>query len=585
MVAVEEAPARQLVWEDVRLTVSTPQGPRDVLKGVSGRARSGCLLAIMGSSGAGKTSLLDALAQRISGGKVTGRIGVEGSGWDGKRRPTVAMVPQSDTLLNSATVEETFETASILRLGRISESELRQRVESTIRDLKLEKVRTSFIGGADIRGISGGEKRRVSIGQEICSNEAPVLLLDEPTTGLDSKTAEVVLSNVIELARSKNTVAVCTIHQPSSAITSMFDDLCLLSDGYCVYLGPMKEAVGFFRDAGFPCPEHWNPTDYFMSVLDDKDNTARVLEHYNLKQQQQQQQQMTAVSASELLLSTEDKSSSRKEATSLLVQTRVLCVRNFRQWIRDPAMFESELLQYIFLALFIGGMYFNLKVDLASGVFNRTAAIFILLSVLIFTPPFTAITVFSLERHLFLKERKDRFYSPAAWVLAKSLVTFPVEGVLCLVFSAITYFMMGFQQSAAKFFIFFGILLLFQLVAETTGLLFAIANKSPVYAIVWLSLVLIVALSLAGFLTYEMPIWYRWIQDCNIFRFAILALLINEFDGLQFTTELGETINGISVLPVGLKPSLSLGEYVAILIGALVVLRLTVVAVLHYTDA
>jgi ABC-type multidrug transport system permease subunit len=186
---------------------------------------------------------------------------------------------------------------------------------------------------------------------------------------------------------------------------------------------------------------------------------------------------------------------------------------------------------------------------------------------------------------LFFKERKDQFYSPAAWVLAKSLVTFPVEGLLCLVFSAITYFMMGFQKSASKFFIFFGILLLFQLVAESTGLLFAIANKSPVYAIVWLSLVLVVALSLAGFLTYEMPIWYRWVQDSNVFRFAILALLINEFDGLQFTTPDGGTIDGISALPVGLKPSLSMGEYIGILIGALFILRITAVAVLHYSNA
>jgi len=590
-VAIDDAPPSstvQLVWQDISLTVSTSQGPREVLKGVSGKARSGCLLAIMGSSGAGKTSLLDVLAQRISGGKITGRIRMEGAGWDGNRQqPSVAMVPQSDTLLNSATVKETFETAAILRLGSISDSDLRQRVDSTIRDLKLEKVKDSYIGGADIRGLSGGEKRRVSIGQEICSNEAPVLLLDEPSTGLDSQTAIQVIANVIELARSKNTVAVCTIHQPSSAITSMFDDLCLLSDGYCVYLGPMKESVGFFSDAGFPCPEHWNPTDYFMAVLDDKDNTARVLEHYKKQQQQQQQQQMAAVTeedASSVFTTNRQQSTSFK--TSLLLQTRVLCVRNFRQWIRDPAMFASELVQYIFLALFIGGMYFDLKVDLASGVFNRSAAIFILLSVLIFTPPFTSITVFSLERHLFFKERKDQFYSPAAWVLAKSLVTFPVEGLLCLVFSAITYFMMGFQRSASKFFIFFGILLLFQLVAESTGLLFAIANKSPVYAIVWLSLVLIVALSLAGFLTYEMPIWYRWIQDSNIFRFAILALLINEFDGLQFTTpDGGTTIDGISALPVGLKPSLSMGEYIAILIGALVILRVIIVAVLHYSNA
>lgn len=278
--------------------------------------------------------------------------------------------------------------------------------------------------------------------------------------------------------------------------------------------------------------------------------------------------------------------SQQRPTTSLLHQAQVLALRNARQWLRDPAMFASELLQYIFLALFIGGMYYNLDTSLAAGVFNRTAGIFILLSVLIFTPPFTAITIFSLERHLSFKERRDRFYSSGAWVLAKSLVTFPIEAAFCLVFSAITYFMFGFQANGEKFFIFFGILLLFQLIGESVGLLFAISNKSPVYAIVWMSLVLIVALSLAGFLTAKMPPWYDWIAQSNVFRFALLALCINEFDGLLFRDgDSGPSVAGVHALPPSLQPELSMQAYIGILVAALVALRVTVVVVLHITDS
>ena len=581
------SPGLRLVWDDVKYSVASAAGTFEVLHGVSGSARAGRLLAVMGSSGAGKTCLLDALAGRLgsggSGKGLSGSIRLEegdGGGTSTTFNFNPSYVPQEDILLNSATVQETFQTAALLRLGPLSESDLRQRVDSTIRDLKLESVRHSYIGGADIRGISGGERRRTSIGQEICSNEAPVLLLDEPTTGLDSKTAESVMQNIIELARRKGTVVICTIHQPNSLITSLFDDLLLLAKGRCVYFGPMGKAVEAFQSAGFICPPLWNPTDFFLHVLDNEDNAQAVYEQQLQQRQEQQRQEQAVVLAAPR--------TSTASTTSVFHQTAVLVVRNARQWIRDPAMFASELLQYIFLALFIGGMYANMKNDVASGVFSRTAGIFIILSVLIFTPPFTAITVFSLERHLFLKERKDRFYSSFAWVLAKSIVTFPVEGSLCFAFSVIVYFMMNLQRTASKFFIFFGILLLFQLIAESAGLLFAIANKSPVYAIVWLSLILIVALSLAGFLTYEMPPWYSWIQDANVLRFALLALLINEMDGLRLTMTDAATgatvyVDGISALPVGLQPSQSLAAYVGILIGVLVGLRVAVVLVLHFT--
>jgi ATP-binding cassette, subfamily G (WHITE), eye pigment precursor transporter len=579
----EESIHHCLRWDDVRLTVPTPNGPLEVLKGVSGFARPGRILAIMGSSGAGKTCLLDIIAGRIRSGKVTGTVLFEGVD-SGLVRRSIAYVPQEDTLLNSATVEEVFETAALLRLGPISASDLKERVETTLRDLKLQGVRSSFIGGADIRGISGGQKRRVSIGQEICSNDAPVLLLDEPTTGLDSKTAESVIANVIELSRARETIVIATIHQPSSLITAMFDDFLLLSEGYCVYFGTLDGAVETFATAGFPCPSHFNPTDWFLHVLDRKEDADAVRQCYQKKQQEQeqiqQQQQQQQQVQKELMVVKTSTAPQQSPKSNFLHQTWVLTVRNARQWIRDPAMFMSEIVQYIFLALFLGGMYFNLQFDLASGVWNRTAGLFIILSVLIFTPPFTAITVFSLERHLFFKERRDNFYSASAWVLAKTIVTFPVEGILCLAFSAITYFMMGLQHDPYKFFIFFGVLLVFQLVSEAVGLLFAVANKSPVYAIVWLSLVLIVALSLAGFLTYSLPPWYSWIADANVLRFALLALIINEFDGIQFTTSYGGIVKGLDAVPVGLQPSLTLGQYVAILVCVLVGLRLAAVVIL-----
>ena len=238
-------------------------------------------------------------------------------------------------------------------------------------------------------------------------------------------------------------------------------------------------------------------------------------------------------------------------------------------------MFVAELIQYIFLGLFLGGMYnggFDYTVE--RGVYNRCAGTFFVLSILIFTPPFTAIQTFSLERALFWKERNDKLYHTSSWIVAKSLVSAPIKAAFCLAFTAICYFMCGYQARADKFFLFFAMLALFQISAEATGLLFSIATKSPVYAIVWMSLVLIVALSLTGFLTYDMPVYYKWIQDANILRFALLALLKIEFEGLTFVAADGLAYEGIDAIPAGLKPTQSLGTYFGITIVFLIGLKL-----------
>lgn len=585
-----------LRWNSISYIVnSKTEGKLHILKRISGSARSGRLLAVMGSSGAGKSCLLDILSSRIVGSSVEGAIRLVNAGSSDsinknmKKTASFSYVPQNTILLNTATVRETFESAALLRLGPISSKELSSRVEATLNDLKLKGKEDSLVGGAEVRGLSGGEMRRVSIGQEICSNDAPVLLLDEPTTGLDSKTAEQVMLNVVELARNKGTIVVATIHQPNSSITSLFDDLMLLSHGECCYCGPFNQAVERFAAAGFVCPLYSNPTDYFLSVIDDPESAAIMISRQKEAWQVLEEAEAGSVDVSSDIVASIELTDNAEAQTSFIHQTKILAIRHARQWIRDPAMFSSELLQYIFIALFLGGMYYDISLELAEGVFNRTSAMFFILSVLVFTPPFTAITTFAQERLLFQKERKDKFYCTSSWLMAKSIITFPIEGALCLVFSSIVYFMIGFQRSAGKFFIFLGILMLFQLIGESAGLLFAIANKSPTYAIVWLSLILIVALSLAGFLTYSMPIYYIWIENSNVLRFALLALLINEFDGLTFKSTdsfTGATIyvKGLDALPTGLKPDLSLNEYIGILIGFLVGTRLLVYFWLKFMD-
>jgi ABC-type multidrug transport system ATPase subunit/ABC-type multidrug transport system permease subunit len=571
-----------ITWRDLNYSVETKtQGRLQILDSVSGTAKSGRLLAIMGSSGSGKTTLLDCLCGRVMGGSLSGSISMNG---EDVKRLQASYVPQQDLLLNTATVRETFETAALLRDFTITRAELDSRIESILEDLGLKHREHALIGGGEVRGLSGGEKRRTSIGQELVSSQSRILCLDEPTTGLDSSTAESVMSCLKDLAHRKGIIVICTIHQPNSTITALFDDFILLSGGRVAYCGVFNEAVERFSNCGFKCPMYCNPTDYYIRVVGDRASADTLVSAERTFWKEKYLHISQKVSSS---LSTTDFVDTKPTWSFYrsFFEIRILTQRAFRQWFRDPGMFLSELIQYIFLALFFGGMYAgSMTLDYENGVFSRCACIFFVLSILLFTPPFTAIQTFALERPLFLKEKKDKLYKTSSWIIAKSLATYPIEGLLCLIFSAIAYFMVGFQYRADKFFLFYAMLLLLQLCAESTGLLFSSGTSSPTYAIIWMSLILIVVLSLTGFLTTNMPSYYRWIEDSNILRFTMQGLLLIEFDGLIFTKDDGSKVYGINAIPSTLYPDNSLGEYFAIMIGALVILKMLTVFCLVLQD-
>jgi ABC-type multidrug transport system ATPase subunit/ABC-type multidrug transport system permease subunit len=576
-------------WLDVCYGVnSTTQGRIDVLDHLSGQATPGRLLVIMGPSGSGKTSFLDILCNRknLNGPDVAyhnGEISVNGRAL----KPSVrfSYVPQHDTLLNTATVRETLQMALVLRVANLSPDVVAQKVSGVLDDLGLTHRADAMVGGGEIKSLSGGERRRVSIGQEIVSSQNAVLCLDEPTTGLDSVTAESVMSCLKELAQKKGKTVICTIHQPNSSITAMFDDLMLMSQGKCVYFGPFSESVGFFSRCGFECPLYCNPTDFFMTISSVKENLTVLVPATDTVVKRTLVLSRQSSSFGELKQDSErfQSSNSPIATASLLVQVKMLIIRDLRQWVRDPGMFVSELIQYILLGLFIGGMYYDTDHSLEGGVYNRMASLFYILAILVFTPPFTAVATYSSEQLLLKKERQDGMYSAAAWLLAKTVVLAPIEGLFSLLFACISYFMIGFDPQPEKFFIFFGILWLFQLVAESIGLFFAVLTGSPVFAIITMSLFLIVVLSLTGFLTYSMPYFYVWIQDSNVMRFGMLALILNEFEGQTFTDSSGNEYNGIDALPSSVRPpsNFLLGHYFAILVGFLVGFRFLILFMLE----
>ncbi|KAK0538875.1 FAD-dependent urate hydroxylase [Tilletia horrida] len=258
---VEEVPAA--------VSSSTKKHNKQILRGVTGGVKPGQLLAIIGASGAGKSTFLDILARRNKRGAVSGLILVNGRQVpDSAFKHISGFVDQEDTLMPTLTVYETILYSALLRLPRDMSFAAKQfRVLETMDELGLLHVRDSRIGdsAAGKRGISGGEKRRVSIACELVTSPS-VLFLDEPTSGLDASNAYNVIESLSALARDFNRTVVFTIHQPRSNIVGLFDQILLLSQGRAVYSGPFDECVPFLRSIGKPCPDGFNVADYLIDL-------------------------------------------------------------------------------------------------------------------------------------------------------------------------------------------------------------------------------------------------------------------------------------------------------------------------------
>ena len=264
----EEKPvAITYAWDQI--TVTDPKTDVKIVDSAAGKAEPGSLLAILGSSGAGKTSLLNALTFRNLDG-----LQVEGNRFVNQELVTPngitsvsAYVQQEDIFMGTLTVREHLIFQAMVRMDHsLKYKDRLARVKEVMADLGLAKCQDTLIGiTGRMKGISGGEKKRLSFASEILTNPS-ILFCDEPTSGLDSYMAGHVVELMKELANQGRTV-ISTIHQPSSPIFSNFTNILLMAEGRTAFIGDISEASSFLTSCGYPCPPHYNPADHFIQVL------------------------------------------------------------------------------------------------------------------------------------------------------------------------------------------------------------------------------------------------------------------------------------------------------------------------------
>uniref|UniRef100_A0A8C9FNT9 ATP-binding cassette sub-family G member 8 n=1 Tax=Pavo cristatus TaxID=9049 RepID=A0A8C9FNT9_PAVCR len=247
---------------------SGPDSHISIIQNLNLKVHSGQMLAIIGSTAGGKTSLLDVITCRDHGGKIkSGQIMINNKPSTPQLvKKCIAHVRQDDRLLPHLTVRETLLFIAKLRLPAcFSDLQRQKRVEDVIAELRLRQCANTRVGNEYLRGISGGERRRVSIGVQLLWNPG-ILILDEPTSGLDSFTAHNLVITLSRLARG-NRLVLLSLHQPRSDIFQLFDLVLLMTSGVTIYSGTARDMVQYFTELGYPCPRYSNPADFYDTSI------------------------------------------------------------------------------------------------------------------------------------------------------------------------------------------------------------------------------------------------------------------------------------------------------------------------------
>jgi ABC-type multidrug transport system ATPase subunit len=497
----------------------------------------------MGPSGAGKTTLLNILAGRLSGGELSSDIRINkhkrGAFW----KNIVGYVEQDDLLHPRLTVRETITNSAHLRLPRdLPKEEIEKRIDYIINNLGLKGVENSRIGNAEIRGVSGGERKRVSVAVELVTNPR-ILFLDEPTSGLDAFTAFTLVQTLQNLAWKEQKTMICTIHQPRSDILFLFSKLILLAGGKTVFMGTVNEAIYHYEALGLNCPALTNPGDFF---IDNITVDFRSEESLNKSKQRIQKFQRKwsrwekgHTRASLLYKKAIPAPLIKKSFQDLrqfwFVQFVILLKRELIMLWRDVSEWGTVTGQVTILSLFVGFSFFQLSNE-QTGIQNRLGLLTFIIFDQIYFYAFPLVPTFAMERSLIKKERYSNMYNISAYYIAKVASLMPLLLLTTFILTAVPYYLVGLNPSASCFFIFFGILLCIGFSSTALGLCVGSVSPSVKTAIVICDLIIIIFIIYSGsFLNLSTVTWIlRWLQYVSMAFYGYAALAQNEFSGLTF---------------------------------------------------
>ncbi|CAN6250809.1 unnamed protein product [Urochloa humidicola] len=492
-------------------------GVRHVLRNVTCRARPGELLAIVGPSGAGKSTLLEILAGRLSPSSfpppdVLLLDGAAATSADLRR--VSGYVTQQDVLFPLLTVRETLLFSARLRLGA-SLSANDDTVDALLDELSLRRV-----AGTRIKDLSGGERRRVSIGVEAVHDPA-VLILDEPTSGLDSASALQIVGALRAMAETRGRTVVLSIHQPGARIVKMFDAVLLLAGGSVLHHGTVDQLRSLLAGAGLHVPPHVDAVEFSIDSVDELLNQERrerctlqqlFVQHDDTKQKQKHDQQQAG-----------------RYANSRAREVAVLSQRFFKNVARTRQLFACRTVCMLVAGLALGSIFYDLGDDKVA----ERVGLFAFLLTFLLSSTTEALPIFLQERDILAKETSSGAYRVSSYALANAIVFLPFQLALAIVFAAPVYWLAGLRRTPAAFAYFLLLVWLILYTANSVVVCFAAAAPDFVVGNAAIQGVMGSFFLFSGyFITRSaMPACWVFMHYLSLFKWPFEALLVNEFAG------------------------------------------------------
>ncbi|CAI8587054.1 unnamed protein product [Vicia faba] len=521
---------------------------KKILKGITGSIGPGEILALMGPSGSGKTTLL-----RVVGGRlldnVKGKITYNDVPYSPALKRRIGFVTQEDVLFPQLTVEETLIFSAFLRLPtNMSKQQKYARVENTVKDLGLERCRHTKIGGGYLKGISGGERKRTSIGYEILVDPS-LLLLDEPTSGLDSTSANKLLLTLQGLAKAGRTI-ITTIHQPSSRIFHMFDKLLLISEGHPIYYGKARDTAEYFSSLRFIPEIPMNPAEFLLDLATGQVNDISVPQDI-FKDQESTDPSIDVIKYVQQkykdILEPKEKEENHREANTpkhlqLAIQVKkewtlswldqfiILYKRTFRA--RCKEYFDIlRLVQAVGIALLLGLLWWKSSIDTEAQLRDQVGLMFYICIFWTSSCIFGAVYVFPFEKVYLRKERKADMYRLSVYYASSTLCDMGAHVLYPTFFMLIVYFMAGFKNTAACFFLTLFAVLLIAITSQGAGELFGAAVMSIQRAGMVASLILMLFLLTGGYYVQHIPKFMQWLKYMSFMYYGFRLLLKVQYSG------------------------------------------------------
>ncbi|KAL4474986.1 hypothetical protein ABPG74_001682 [Tetrahymena malaccensis] len=525
-----------VVFKAIDFTVKKKKNQQHILRGVSGICKNSQVNAILGSSGAGKTTLLNILSQRIQNSSthvLKGQILANNCTYSADQFTQFASyVMQDDILLEALTVKECFQFAANLKTTGTADQKS-QKVQEILKILKLERCQNTFIGGNFVKGISGGEKKRTSIGYELISNPQ-CIFLDEPTSGLDSFTAYCIIDLLRRYAHDQNKTVVFTIHQPSSDIWNMLDHVMLMVEGQFIYQGPGgMNVVNYFSSIGFKCPIHSNPADYLMSIMSTGSET-------NQKNQtiyfQEYSKHLRPEIERDIKQSQQGILPSKTVKTSYFYQIAQITLRQTKILKRNPILFSARLIQSIVISLFIGAIYWQIPGPQDNptqrNIDDKNGFIFFWVIGAFMMAIQPCVLTFPQEKQTFLREENSKLYSVGPYFIGKYIVDMLPSAFFPALSSLIVYWMIGLNtDNPGKVLFFIFVCAIQGLSGLGLGYLCGCVFQNAQVAIAVTPMLLVPCMLFGGYYKNQgdYASWIAWIQYLSPFKYSFAALAQNEY--------------------------------------------------------